>query len=426
VSRQVIAPSLDVSATSLSDRACDQVGSIRQGALAARKVLIIVENLPVPFDRRVWQEALALHDAGAEVSVICPKAPGFDKSEETLEGIRIYRHNLPLQANAASGFLLEYAAALFHQMRLSWKIFFRHNFDTIHACNPPDLIFLVALPFKLIGKRFIFDHHDICPELYEAKFARRGAFLQLLLLFEWMTFKASDVVVSTNESYRRIAYTRGGKRAEDVFVVRSGPDLSRLRVLPPDPALKNGRRFLVGYVGIMGAQEGIDLLLETASHLIRGKRRSDIQFVLVGGGPQLEKYRTDCREMGLDEHVDFTGQVPDEVLFTVLSTADVCVNPDRVNQMNDQSTMNKIMEYMAFSKAIVQYDVTEGRYSAGSASLYARPNDPLDFADKIEALLADEAARRTMGAFGRKRVQEELAWKYQVPELIAAYGRAAR
>jgi glycosyltransferase involved in cell wall biosynthesis len=366
-----------------------------------------------------------LRGAGAEVSIICPKGNGYEETEQVLEGIRIYRHNLPLEAKGAIGFLVEYAAALYHEARLALKIFLRHGFDTIHACNPPDLIFLVALPFKMLGKRFIFDHHDISPELYDAKFGRGGAFRRLLCAFEWLTFKCADVVISTNDSYRRIAMSRGGKRPEDVFVVRSGPDLTRVHAVPPDVTLKKGRKFLVGYVGVMGEQEGVDLLLESARHLVKDKGRQDIQFVLVGGGPMLDRLKDLCRAMNLADHVTFTGRAPDDVLFKVLSTADVCVNPDRVNPMNDKSTMNKIIEYMAFGKPIVQFDVTEGRVSAGAASLYARANDPVDFADKIEVLLADETVRATMGALGYKRVHQQLAWNFQIPRLVAAYQRAA-
>jgi len=413
-----------MSVAALIDNVPGQVDGAHQRVLATRRALIIVENLPVPFDRRVWQEARALRDAGAEVSIICPKGKGFEKAEETLEGIHVYRHNLPLEAKGAMGFLLEYTAALFHETRLAWKIFFKHGFDTVHACNPPDLIFLVALPFKLLGRRFVFDHHDIGPELYDAKFGKRGVLRWLMCALEWLTFKCADVVISTNDSYRQIALTRGGKRSDDIFVVRSGPDLTRIHTLPADVGLKKGRDFLVAYVGVMGEQEGIDLLLESARQLVYLRGRRDIQFVLVGGGPMLPRLQTASSRMMLDDYVTFTGRVPDDVLFTVLSTADLCVNPDRVNAMNDKSTMNKILEYMAFGKPIVQFDVTEGRFSAGPASLYARPNHPTDFADKIEAVLADDRLRATMGAFGRNRIHQELAWNWQVPNLIAAYERA--
>jgi len=391
------------------------------GVLKGRKILIIVENLPVPFDRRVWQEARTLHAAGAQVAIICPTGKGYTARYELLDGIHVYRHPLPLDAGGALGYLLEYGAALAWETLLSWKILFRHGFDTLHGCNPPDLIFLIAWQFKLLGKRYIFDHHDINPELYEAKFNKRGFFWRLMCAFEWLTFKTADTVISTNESYKKIALERGGKKPQDVFVVRSGPDLSRVKAVAPNPALKNGREFLVGYVGVMGDQEGIDLLLESARHLIFERGRKDIQFTLVGGGPSLAALQVLSEKMGLKDYVTFTGRAPDQTLFEVLSTADVCVNPDRVNPMNDKSTMNKILEYMAVGKPIVQFDVTEGRFSARDASLYAKANDPIDFADKIAVLLADPALRAEMGAFGRQRVETQMAWSYEIPKLIAAY-----
>ncbi len=391
------------------------------GVLSGRKVLIIVENLPVPFDRRVWMEARTLRDAGAQVVVICPKMNEYTAAYECLEGIHIYRHALPLEASGALGFLLEYSAALFWESLLAWKILFKHGFDTIHGCNPPDLIFLVAWQFKLLGKTYIFDHHDINPELYEAKFNRRDGFWRLLKLFEWLTFKTARTVISTNESYKRIAVERGGVSPDDVFVVRSGPELSRIKEVPPNPALKNGKAFLVGYVGVMGDQEGIDLLLEAVQHLVTKLGRTDVQFVLVGGGPSLAALRAMSAEMGLSDYVTFTGRAPDQLLFEVLSTADVCVNPDRVNPMNDKSTMNKILEYMALGRPIVQFDVTEGRFSAAEASLYAKANDPVDFALKIVELLDDPARREEMGRIGRDRVTSAHSWQHQIPRLIAAY-----
>ncbi len=395
----------------------------RELPLLGRKVLIVVENLPVPFDRRVWQEARALKEAGALVSVICPTGKGHDALYECLEGIHVYRHSLPNEADSAAGYILEYGAALYHELRLAFKVLRRHGFDVIHGCNPPDLIFLVALPFKLFGKRYVFDHHDINPELYEAKFARRDAFHGLLRIFEWLTFKTADVVISTNDSYRQIAIERGGKKPGDVFVVRSGPDLSRVQRVPPNPAHCNGRKHLVGYVGVMGDQEGIDLLLEAARYIVHDLGRDDIQFCLAGGGPSVAKLQDEARHMGLADHVTFMGRVPDAALFEMLSTADVCVNPDRVNPMNDKSTMNKILEYMALGKPIVQFEVVEGRVSAGEASLYAKPNDPVDFAEQLVALLADPYARARMGVFGRRRVETQMAWQYEVPNLIAAYRR---
>ena len=343
-----------------------------------------------------------------------------------IEGVHIHRHPLPVEADGALGYLLEYGAALFWETLLAWRIYFGRGFDVIQGCNPPDLIFLVAMQFRLLGVPFIFDHHDVNPELYEAKYNKRGPFWRLMVLFEKLTFKAARVSIATNHSYRRVALERGGMKPDDVFVVRSGPDLTRTRPVPPEPKWKNGRRFLVGYVGVMGVQEGIDLLLDSVEHIVRVQGRTDIQFCLIGGGSSLAELQQLSASKGLDDYVTFTGRAPDQVLFEVLSTMDIGVNPDRVNPMNDMSTMNKIMEYMALGKPMVQFDVAEGRYSAQDASLYARANDPVDMADKIVSLLEDEPARTRMGAFGRERVGRELNWTRQIDPLLAAYKRALR
>jgi glycosyltransferase involved in cell wall biosynthesis len=388
-----------------------------------RSVLMIVENLPVPFDRRVWQEATTLRAAGYGVAVICPRGKGYDARYEEIDGIAIYRHPLPFEASGAAGYALEYAAALFWQLVLAWRIYFSRGFDVIHACNPPDTIFLVGALFKLLGKRFLFDHHDINPELYEAKFGRRDLFYRLLCGLERLTFLTADVSLATNESYKRIAIGRGRMEPDRVYVVRSGPDLRRLRRLPPVTALKRGRPYLVGYVGVMGKQEGIDLLLRSVRRLVVDMKRQDIQFGLVGGGTELEQMRAYAVELGVAEYVDFYGRVPDEQMLAVLNTADVCVNPDVANEMNDKSTMNKIMEYMALGKPVVQFDLTEGRWSAREASLYARPNDVVDMAEKIAFLVDHPERRREMGDYGRVRVENELEWKYEAPKLLAAYDR---
>jgi glycosyltransferase involved in cell wall biosynthesis len=390
--------------------------------LRGRRILIIVENLPLPFDRRVWQEALALRNAGASVWTISPAAKGYEARYECLEGIHVHRHPAPPEGRGLLGYGLEYGAALVWEFILTCKVFFSAGLDAIQACNPPDLIFLVALPFKLFGCRFVFDHHDINPELFEAKFGRRGVLWRLITFLERLTFAAADVSLATNESYRRIAIERGRMRPEDVFVVRSGPDLSRLRATAPAARWREGRAFLVGYVGVMGQQEGIDLLLEVVATLVARGRR-DIQFCLVGGGPSLPELRRRCTDLGLDPYVTFTGRAPDADLIEILSTADICVKPDRVNAMNSLSTMNKILEYMAFGKPIVQFEVVEGRVSAGDASLYARPNVVGDFADKLEYLLASPETRARMGAVGLARIEGELSWPHQIPHLLEAYDR---
>jgi len=385
------------------------------------RVLIIVENLPCPFDRRVWQEARTLAAAGYQVSIICPKAPGFEEGFVQIDGIDIHRHRLPAEADGVLGYALEYSVALAMEFWLSLKILFGRGFDVIHACNPPDTIFLIGGFYKLFGKKFLFDHHDINPELYEAKFGKRGFGRRLLIALERMSFSTADLVISTNESYRQIAIDRGGKKPEDVFVVRSGPDLSRIRQVPANPELRKGRKYLVGYVGVMGKQEGIDLLLQAVQLIVHHLKRTDIQFGLVGGGTELPAMRELAKQLGVAEYVTFTGRAPDAELLEMLNTADICVNPDRANEMNDRSTMNKVMEYMALAKPIVQFDLTEGRVSAGEASWYARPNDVADLAQKIVALLGDENQRIHMGAIGRQRVEQVLAWQHEAPRLLAAY-----
>lgn len=387
-----------------------------------RRVLILVENLPSPFDRRVWQEATTLHENGYTVSIICPTGKGYEMEYEVVEGIHIHRYHLPFEAEGAKGYLIEYFLALFHTFRLAWKVQFARGFDVIHACNPPDLLFLIGGFFKiLMRKKFLFDHHDINPELYEAKFGRRDFFYKLLVLFERWTFKTADVSIATNESYKRIAIERGCMNPAQVYVVRSGPKLDRLRLLPPKVELKRGRQYLIGYVGVMGAQEGIDLLLQAASYLIKNLGRSDVHFGLVGGGTSLEEMKQMAIDLGISDFVTFTGRVPDQELLEMLNTADICVNPDVANEMNDKSTMNKIMEYMALAKPIVQFDLVEGRVSAQEASLYAKKNDPVDMAHKILQLLDDSELRKRMGEFGRNRVRNELEWQYEAPKLLKAY-----
>jgi glycosyltransferase involved in cell wall biosynthesis len=355
------------------------------------------------------------------VSIICPTGRGCERKFEAIDGIHVYRYKLPVEASGAWGYAVEYAIALAWTFALSWRVLLARGFDVIHACNPPDLFFLIGAFFKPLGKKFVFDHHDLNPELCEAKFDRRGFFYRLLLKLESWTFRISDVSIATNESYRRIAIERGRMFPDRVFVVRSGPSLERLKILPPDARLKRGRRYLVGYVGVMGRQEGIDYLLKAIRHIVFDLGRSDVHFGLVGGGTSLEEMKALARELGIADYVTFTGRVPDGEMLAMLNTADVCVNPDAANELNDKSTMNKVMEYMALGKPIVQFDLAEGRYSAQRASLYARKNDAIDLAAKIVELLDDPAKRLEMGDYGRRRVENELEWRHEVPKLCAAY-----
>jgi glycosyltransferase involved in cell wall biosynthesis len=391
------------------------------GSKQPRRILMIVENLPVPFDRRVWNEATTLAQACYEVSVICPTGKGAERRYEVLEGVHIYRHPLPFEAESMLGYLVEYGNALFWELVLSLRIFLTRGFDVIHVCNPPDLIFLVTAFYKLLGCKFVFDHHDLCPELYEAKRNQRGPLWHLMMILERLTFAAADVVISTNESYRRVALQRGRKEPGRVFVVRSGSNLARVQPGPSQPTLKNGHRYLVGYVGVIGKQEGIQYLLRAARHIVHDRGRTDVGFAIVGSGPALAGMQRLARELGVDDMVRFTGRVSDAELFAILNTADVCVAPDEVNPMNDKSTMNKVMEYMALGKPIVQFNVTEGRYSAQEASLYARANDAIDLAEKLLELLDDPERRVAMGLFGQRRMREVLSWTHQAPLLLAAY-----
>ncbi len=390
----------------------------------SKRVLIIVENLPVPFDQRVWKEATSLHASGYEVSVLCPRGKNYRQGYEVIDGIRIYRHPMPKEGNNLPGYIYEYTCGLFWELFYACRLYITPGFDVIQGCNPPDNIFLVALPFKLFGVRYIFDHHDATPELYVSKYDSKGLLYRMQVWLERWTYQTADVVMCTNNSYKRLAMTRGTVDPDDVFVVRNGPDLEKFKPVPPNETRKFGKRYLVGYVGTMSAQEGLDILLDVAQE-IKNKGRRDVHFTCVGGGPALASLRQLTRDMNLEDTVTFTGRIPEADLLEILSTADVCVNPDKPCEMNDISTMIKIMEYMALSKPIVQFDLKEGRFSAQGSSLYAdKDKGSVDFAEKILWLLENPEERKRMGECGRKRVEEALAWNYSVDSLLAAYSRA--
>lgn len=389
-----------------------------------KKILIIVENLPVPFDSRVWKEACSLQKAGYEVTVLCPRGKGYTQGHEVVDGIHIYRHPLPREGNSPLGYVGEYSCALLWEFLYTWRIFFRHGFHVIQGCNPPDNIFLIALPFKLFGVKYIFDHHDANPELYLSKYGKKGIFYIIQVWLEKLTFYFTDVAISTNWSYKNLAVNRGGLAPEDVFVVRNGPDLETFKPVAAKAKLKYGKPYLIGYVGTMSIQEGLDILVDIAEY-IKNLGRHDIHFTCVGGGPGLAGLRKLVKDKGLGDMMNFTGRIPDQDLLEILSTADVCVNPDKPCEMNDISTMIKIMEYMALGKPIVQFNLKEGRFSAGEASLYSdNHNQVPDFAAKILWLLERPEEREKMGEFGRVRVAQELAWEYSVQNLLSAYERA--
>ena len=390
---------------------------------SSKHILIIVENLPLPFDRRVWQEANTLKENGAYVSIICPKMKGYNKSFEQINGIDIYRHPLT-EKKGAIGYLLEYSTALFWEFVLSLKIYFKKRFQVIQGCNPPDLIFLIALFYKIFGVKYVFDHHDINPELYIAKFGKKGFFYKSLILMERLTFATANYSIATNDSYKEIAIRRGKMNPDKVQVVRSGPKLDRLKINAGDIKYKKRRNFLVGYVGVIGEQEGLDLLLESLKYIVI--KRDDVQFAIVGGGTELAVIKELTKKMGLQNYIDYYGRVDDETMVNILNTADVCVNPDKPTEMNNLSTMNKIMEYMALKKPIVQYDLKEGRISAQKASLYAVNTSPEDFAKKIIWLLDQPAIRNEMGEFGYNRVLNELSWEFESKKLVEFYKKVLR
>lgn len=385
-----------------------------------RKVLIIVENLPVPFDTRVWQEATTLAANGYTVSVICPKGKGYTEAEEFLDGVHIFRHDLPTEGNGLIGYLREYTAALKEETRLAKKVYQEIGFDVIHGCNPPDNIYMVARKFRKYGVKYVFDHHDICPELFEAKFGHAGGLLYSSQIWlERQTYRHCDFAFVTNESYRRIAIERDKMDPDKVIVLRSGPKLERMRILPPVESIKRGYRYMVGYLGVIGQQEGVEYLLDAAKYI--KDRENNVFWGIVGGGPHLEALRQQAHRMGLDDCVEFTGRTSDQQMLEYLNTADVCVNSDKFNSMNDKSTMNKILEYMALAKPIVQFDLTEGRFSAQDASLYAKNNDAVDLAQKIMELMKDPEKRRAMGEYGRNRVVNELSWEHTSKALLEGY-----
>ena len=389
-----------------------------------RRILIVVENLPVPLDRRVWLESQSLIEAGYQVSVICPMGRGWTKPYEEIEGVHIYRYPEPVEAHAgALAYAREYLHSLWHWFRLARKVRRERGFDVIHGCNPPDLVFLLAWRYRLAGVRYLFDHHDVCPELFEAKFDKKGLLYRIMLIWERITFASADVSIATNESFKKIAIRRGKMKPEDVFIVRSAPKVNKFLPGPGDPAYRKGAKTLMGYVGVIGQQEGMDLLIEAAHHLIHKLGHDDVHFVIVGFGPHLEEVKRDAAEHGLSDYFTFTGALYDTELLAALNEMDIGVSPDPHNAMNDISTMNKVMEYMTLERPLVQFDLTEGRASAGDASLYARHNDPVDFAEKLAELIENPALRAEMGQRGRKRVLEKLSWEHSVPHLLAAYDR---
>lgn len=379
----------------------------------------------MPFDRRVWQECTTLRDAGWTVHVICPRGTKRDTEPEVeIDGVRIHRYPLRAATGGPAGYLREYGSALWHTARLARKVGPVH---VVHACNPPDLLFLPALRLKRLGARFIFDQHDLVPELYLSRFDRGEDLLyRAVCALERLTYRAADIVLATNESYRDVAIRRGGKRPEDVFVVRSAPAVERFQPVPPEQELKRGKPHLLCYLGVMGPQDGVDYALRALAKLRDELGRTDWHAVFVGSGDAFDAMVELSGRLGLSDQVQFTGRIPDADLVRYLSTADVCLSPDPRNPLNDVSTMNKVLEYMAMGRPIVSFDLREARVSAGEAAVYAPANDEAAFAALIELLLDDPEKRARMGKIGQERISGDLSWPNSQASLLAAYAVACR
>jgi glycosyltransferase involved in cell wall biosynthesis len=386
------------------------------------RVLIIVQNLPVPFDRRVWLECQALVSAGYRVAVVCPKGKG-DPAYEVIDTVELYKYKPYAPGGSKVSFVAEYAYSFLVTAWHTLKARRKGRFAVIQACNPPDIFWPIGLAFRLAEKtRFVFDHHDLCPELFQSRFAGGPALpYRGLRWLERTTHRTADHVISTNESYRDIAITRSGKAPADVTVVRTGPDPERLKRGDVDPEQRRGRKFLAAYIGVMGPQDGVDIVVRAADIIVREFGRNDIAFTLIGSGDSFNELVALRDELGLAGHVEFTGRAPDELVTRILSTADVGLSPDPKNPLNDVSTMNKTMEYMAFELPVVAFDLRETRVSAGDAAVYATPNDVHEYAKAIVELVDDAPRRADLGKLGRARVENDLAWSHQERAYLNVY-----
>ena len=394
-------------------------------ALAGKRILLIVENEAVPFDRRMWNMAGALRDFGANVSVICPQFGTDCREEEVLEGITIHRYSTTFSDGSVFGYLREYATAFIKTCVLLQKVLVRQGgIDIVHVANPPDIFWPLGLFIRLLGAKFIFDEHDLSPEAYLSRFNRdrRGGLLYNLQVgFQRLSYRVSNGIISTNESYRAKAVAVEPAYASKTFVVRNGPDTRRFRRREPRPELKRGRRYLAAYIGVMAVQDGVEYIIRAIDELVHGRSFTDLIVYLIGDGDDQPRLRKLVSDLNLDGYLVFTGRIPDEPALDILSTADVFLSPDPQNPLNDVSTMTKVMEYMAMGRPIVSFDLKEARYSAGGSALFVRSNDATAFADGIIQILDDPEGSARMGDVGIARIESELSWQKQAQNLLDAY-----
>jgi glycosyltransferase involved in cell wall biosynthesis len=401
-------------------------GSAAVGAKKRGRVLILVQNLSVPFDRRVWLECQSLVAAGFRVAVVCPKAPG-DPTYYRLRGVDLYKYRPFAPGTSSVSFVLEYVHSFIMTLALSLRANFRDPFDVVQSCNPPDLFWPIGVLFRLLnGSSFVFDHHDLCPELFQSRFPDGNRFVyRALRLMERCMARTANHVIATNDSYRRIVLERDGISPTSVTVVRTGPDLATLRRSTTQPSIQRTKPHMAAYLGVMGPQDGVDLVLEVADQVVHRLGRHDIGFTLIGSGDCYDELVALSHRLGLTDYVTFTGRIPDADVAAILSSADVGISPDPKNPLNDVSTMNKTMEYMAFELPVVAFDLRETRISASDAAVYATPNDVDEFAELLVALVDDEPRRRSMGRAGRARIETELAWEHQAPRYVGVYEKLA-
>ena len=394
----------------------------RQQRRDASRILIIVQNLPVPFDRRVWLECQTLTAAGYQVAVVCPKGPG-DPRYAVLDGVKLYKYRPYAPGGSKASFVAEYLYSFLATLWLTAKAARKGRFAAIQSANPPDIFWPIGILFRTLhGSRFVFDHHDLCPETYESRFPGGSRLiLRALRFLERRTVRTANHVISTNDSYRSTVVERDGVDPAAVTVVRTGPDPRRLKAVAPDPAMRRGRSHLAAYIGVMGPQDGVDIVLQVADTVVNKWQRTDIAFTLIGSGDCFDELVAMREQLGLEDFVEFTGRVPDKMVAAILSTADVGISPDPKNPLNDLSTMNKTMEYMAFGLPVVAFDLRETRVSAQGAAVYATPNEVGELARSLVELIDDEPRRRSMGAAGRARVEQELAWAHQAPRYVSVY-----